>query len=377
MATRYATKNGNWSDVTVWDGGTTLPGTADDVYSNTFTVTIDQDITVASLRSVATTGVTTGGLFQASLPRDYIITITSGLNGIQNGQNNTGILTVAGPAQTVNLYSNLSGSTGTGRRPVAVSASYSGHLIVHGNIIGGTSSSGYGMYHSGVGGTLTLNGTVTGGSTTDGVYTDGQYLTVIVNGTLTGGLGGHGLQVLGANAFVTTNNTITGSSGGSYAGLYMNSSVGTAIINGTTIGGGPQSGVLLGSSSVVKIRGPLVFGSSGMAPVDTAASTSTLVIEKGNEDITLQVSSDDNWPVNTGAPIVLELYPSDQPEPEDVVAGHTYGPNGQNVGTMGAPLPGQVAAGVPVGETVGTATYNPADVAAIVAAQLEAALNED
>ena len=48
MANVYATKTGNWSDVTVWNTGA-LPTAADDVRPNGFTVTINQDITVTTL----------------------------------------------------------------------------------------------------------------------------------------------------------------------------------------------------------------------------------------------------------------------------------------------------------------------------------------
>lgn len=44
MATRFAVKTGVWSDTTVWNTGA-LPTSADTVYPNGFTVTIDQDIT--------------------------------------------------------------------------------------------------------------------------------------------------------------------------------------------------------------------------------------------------------------------------------------------------------------------------------------------
>ena len=48
MADRFAVKTGNWSDTTVWDNGA-LPTINDNVFANTFTVTIDQPITVAKI----------------------------------------------------------------------------------------------------------------------------------------------------------------------------------------------------------------------------------------------------------------------------------------------------------------------------------------
>ena len=54
MANVFAVKSGNWSDPTVWNNGI-LPTSVDDVYSNTFTVTVDGTFTVLSLRNTAST----------------------------------------------------------------------------------------------------------------------------------------------------------------------------------------------------------------------------------------------------------------------------------------------------------------------------------
>ena len=52
MATRFAVAAGVWSNTTTWNDGT-LPASNDIVHSNGFTVTLDQDITVGSLRNTA------------------------------------------------------------------------------------------------------------------------------------------------------------------------------------------------------------------------------------------------------------------------------------------------------------------------------------
>jgi hypothetical protein len=53
MATRFAIATGNWSNTAIWDNGA-LPLSDDDVHANGFTVTLDQDITVGSLRNTIT-----------------------------------------------------------------------------------------------------------------------------------------------------------------------------------------------------------------------------------------------------------------------------------------------------------------------------------
>ena len=52
MATRFAIGNGNWSNTAIWDNGA-LPLSDDIIFANNFTVTIDQDITIGSLRNTA------------------------------------------------------------------------------------------------------------------------------------------------------------------------------------------------------------------------------------------------------------------------------------------------------------------------------------
>jgi len=80
MATRFAVKTGNWSDTTLWDNGA-LPATTDDIHANGFTVTLDQDITVASLRnsvsSVAIQNIATPAMTSNTQPSGTVISSNS------------------------------------------------------------------------------------------------------------------------------------------------------------------------------------------------------------------------------------------------------------------------------------------------------------
>ncbi|GIV52651.1 MAG: hypothetical protein KatS3mg038_3172 [Candidatus Kapaibacterium sp.] len=70
MADVYAIANGNWSDPAIWNGGI-VPGTADNVWLNGKTITLDQDISIASLSSEAnaTLGTVAGGTLD--IPNTY------------------------------------------------------------------------------------------------------------------------------------------------------------------------------------------------------------------------------------------------------------------------------------------------------------------
>jgi hypothetical protein len=79
MANRYAVATGNWSNTATWDGGT-LPAAGDDVRANGFTVTIDQDITVLSIRTDAASPAVAGGGFSCSTNRNITCNIIAGTN---------------------------------------------------------------------------------------------------------------------------------------------------------------------------------------------------------------------------------------------------------------------------------------------------------
>ena len=55
MAVRWATKNGNWSDLTVWNdsGSLGFPTASDDIFTNTFTVNVDQSFNAITLNNSA------------------------------------------------------------------------------------------------------------------------------------------------------------------------------------------------------------------------------------------------------------------------------------------------------------------------------------
>jgi hypothetical protein len=77
MAIRFARQAGNWSNPLTWDGGLTTPGAGDDVYSNGFTVTLDQDINVGCLN---------GGTTPVGVPLSPIPNMTSNTSPSGVGQ---------------------------------------------------------------------------------------------------------------------------------------------------------------------------------------------------------------------------------------------------------------------------------------------------
>jgi len=179
MADRWAVANGNWSNAATWNGGT-LPTSADDVYANNFTVTIDQNITALSLRTTAGTGINAGGRFD----------LNSGFN------------------VTANIRA---GGTGTSQACLYVTFNSPTSTTINGNVFGSsaTSSNIYGIWHIGSG-TITINGSVTAGSGTSGSSRFGVYNqsigSIVVNGDVNGNTTGNG-----ANSFEGIRNDSTGS----------------------------------------------------------------------------------------------------------------------------------------------------------------------
>jgi hypothetical protein len=164
MAIRYAVANGNWSSTATWDGGT-LPTSADDVYANNRTVTIDQNVTVISLRNAAvgSPAITAGGTFQSQTSGTRVVNAN-----VISAANGSVVTIVAG---TVNFTLNGAVTAGTNANSTFTMGTYSfvssslsdyPTVTINGNITGGSVTNSEGVRHAG--GSLYVTGTVRGGT---------------------------------------------------------------------------------------------------------------------------------------------------------------------------------------------------------------------
>jgi hypothetical protein len=250
MAIVYATKTGVWSDTTVWSTGV-LPTSADDVYANAFTVSIDQSISVKSLKKIANASpvITLGGAFNVTA--SATITIADGIQAGDNATNSTSVLNITSGTPTVVVNGNVAGGSSTNRRGISISVSA----------------------------TLTINGDLTGGS---------------FSGT-------HGIDYGGGGPIITVNGTVTGGSASSVFGI--NGGASQVTVNGTLSGGSASNAYGVSMSGALRLNADLRFGATGASPFNCTGSRPRLV--RGGADLAFTAPSDDDWPLATGADISL------------------------------------------------------------------------
>lgn len=247
MAERYAVASGNWSALATWDGGASLPGAGDDVYANGFLVTIDQDVTVLSLRNMAGTTAAAGGRFIVSTSRTITadlyadpleVVTTSGasvvvVNGNVTGGSAGNSYAIAHGSTSLQINGNVTGGSGNSAAGVYI---ISGNITVVGNVTGGSGSAARGIWISHTSTTATITGDVTGGShaTAYGVFHDSTG-TVTVTGNVTA-----------ATAIGTYNN-----------------STGKMLISGTATASSGASAVSNNSTGIISIGTDAVADASG------------------------------------------------------------------------------------------------------------------
>jgi hypothetical protein len=239
MALRYAVATGNWSNTATWDGGT-LPTTADDVFSNGFTVTIDGTFTVLSIRNTLNAAlpvILAGGqfryanggnltctaaqaIFAGSTTPVLEMTLASGNSAIFSGSvltltnttnynairlSGTGTLTCTGnytvdngsaqkqiiyvtAAGTLNVIGNLSSTISSQAAPANTlridansTVNVTGDVNASGGVPNATTSA---VIYCNSNSTLNVTGNITGAANT-GIYTIGSIINII--GNITGG----------------------------------------------------------------------------------------------------------------------------------------------------------------------------------------------
>lgn len=202
MAERYAVATGNWSAVGTWDGGTTLPGSGDDVYSNNFTVTVDQDVTVLSLNNGPGTTAAAGGTFTVTSANR---TINANVNGYGN-TNGCVYYNTGGSNLTINGGINAGSQTnGTGVR-----CNVAATLTINAtNINGGSGTTAYAVSAPTTNANVVINGaTITGGSTSAACRSSASTTWTLNNCVLIAGSGAAAMETAHGAIQVSSTNTI-------------------------------------------------------------------------------------------------------------------------------------------------------------------------
>ena len=401
MANRYAIASGNWSNTATWDGGT-LPTSADDVYTNTFTVNCDVNFTVISLRNTAATLITAGGVFNfntagviANVTNNIIMNVASGTyisvsatsgtvtinvpNGIptnvitasstmfsHNGNCNLTISCIRLQMQTTNSFNSAC---------YLLNKTSTGILTINGDLIGGaTNATNSGIFFAS-NSTNIINGNVTGGTNSGngcaGVNVTAGDLTV--TGSVSGG--GSGTGGLGINWSSSGVLTITGTlTGGIQSAVSVSS--GTANIIGS-ITGGISNGVVglamngggslnhIGTCQASAFAGAI----RGDFPTTTTLTVTGPFLRNGNivafAAMTLRINAAYNpyFEFRTSAGVnvtYVDQATSNFPAITNVRNGITYA-SGVYTGTMVVPTPANVRIGVGTDNTIGTGIITATD----------------
>jgi hypothetical protein len=322
------------------------------------------------ISSTTTCGITNSTInsYALNISGSSVVTITGSVTTTSSGTSisvSGGTLNLTGTlSNPVSAWAlNQTGGTVTITGNVTASANHcifisNGSLTVNGNVTGGGGGAANGINMAN--GSVTVNGNVNGGSgsisNTVGlcVYTSTPTL-VSVTGTVTGGTLGAGLS----NNFSATNITVNGTAvGGTGAPGIYNASNGSVTVtrakgNGFGLGSGltPQPGVQNISSGYIYLK-EIEYGDLGQSPTSgpivllNATTNVCLVYRPGLSKKTL-ISADST----------ANLLPS----ASDVRSGTFYNYS-NNVGTMNVPSASNVALGVSVGSTTGTAVLNVSDI---------------
>jgi hypothetical protein len=249
MANVYAVKSGNWSDTTVWNTGA-LPTADDDVFSNNFTVTVDQNIDVLSLRNSAAAPIVAGGTFNFNTAD-----IIANVNSIGVGANIISITATSGLV-TINSTVGITGFT----NPLINHSGACNFTLTLPQLNINSASTGTLLIKSSTG-VLTINGNLTWTSAANSISAQ-RLLTnssggVIINGNVDGGASGAGGSQI----------TILDSSGGSL------------IINGYIYGRGGNNllcTVVSKSAGTLEVNGPIVAWLAGSPAVSFVGNVATI-----------------------------------------------------------------------------------------------------
>lgn len=266
MANIIATKNGNWSDNTVWSPSP--PTSTDDVFASGFTVTVDQNIQVLSINTIGATGISSGGSFR---PNNGVVMTTNVVAGPS-----TCVLFANASPNTFTLIGNVSG--GNSANAYGINSTSTGIVNVIGNIQGGSGAAAGGLGNTG---TVNVTGNSTAGTNTN-CHGINNASTGVVNllGNAYGGTVGSigGVANTGGGTCNIIGNAYSGT-GSSQGIINTNSSTGVINLTGNVYANFASAAVNGSGASTMNIYGSVFGGSTTNAyGVTNNSATGTVLI---------------------------------------------------------------------------------------------------
>lgn len=364
MATRYAVASGNWSDPATWNGGT-LPGPGDEVRSNTFTVTVDQDVAVLYIRNNAGGGAVAGGGFiiDSIPPEGRTLDCAVGTGA-------TTCLTVSATSGVLNVLGGVGGGSGNPAHGIQINGNIT--LNAMSTVGGGSGAFGYGVYASVA---ATINIAILNASSNTGTGGLGlaQGGVVTLGDLIQNGSGRCVLCGASDSSTITVTGSVTVPAGSNVPCISLGSSATSLTILGPVTAGagiGPviafasttppidlqgaltatnTSHVLNGTGgAMIRVSGPLVSAPNGRLPLLVPGFT----IPDTDAPFSMEVRDD------LGQPVTLTNIVAASPPPGDVRSGVVYGIDNTLTGTLAVPDAGAVSYGTPVDDTTGTAALD-------------------
>jgi hypothetical protein len=402
MPVRYAVISGNWSSLATWNGGVTLPTASDDVFTNTYTVTIDQNININSISNRASGSAVAGGVYVST--NGISITASRSTAGIVSATSSPAFIITG--SNTVYMSGSIQGGDATSGNGVRITNG--GTLYITGSIssgnAGGGSTDNYGLLI--VTGSAFIKGNL---QTIGNVGNSAGACVFINNGTasIVGDLysaTNHAPIAIGAgNAQVNFSGSafILGTSTGNmqvqmraantgvlnYTGPVIGNNnagigitVGTMTINitGSVYSIGAAAGISSTVANIININGPITANNSapGISSTNTNATvrvTGPLIASQNNINpifspkIQLISTSTPTYTLETDTfPKEVTFYDvaftSSLPSQTDVRSGSLYGGSNEFSGSMVIPSTSSVRYGVPVDTVTGSATLTPQDI---------------
>lgn len=361
MANRWAVGNGNYNTAATWNdpgGGATVPASGDDVYSNTYTVQLDVDVTANTLRNTANAGigVAAGGSFAYTGSANRSVTATNGF--YSTGTVGVLIIAITSPG-VVTISGNLDTSLITTGRWFTFSGT--GTINLTGSLANGwTGGYNCGAIYSTNTGTVNITGNLNPGT----YFSAGaQYNNWAYNNASTGTVNITGLIY-----------------GNSYGYAVYNASTGRVNIIGTAMSGPLATAYAVYSTTagIVQVTGivdvqtpptvscPAIYVTTGTVYLAALVYNRSTLMSVFASKIGLIAASPTTWQMADEGVGTKNLYTTDTamfgyPAEDDVRDGEVYGQSNEFEGTCAVPDPSEVLLGVNIDATTGTLLMTPAD----------------